>query len=57
MQSGHDNQQVNLSKTIPVVTVYLTAIVEEDGQVYFYDDIYGHDSTLNASLANGPHDH
>jgi murein L,D-transpeptidase YcbB/YkuD len=53
MQSGPDNQQVNLTKPVPVVIVYLTAIVEEDGQVYFYSDIYGRDATLNAALAKG----
>jgi murein L,D-transpeptidase YcbB/YkuD len=53
MQFGPDNQQVNLTKAVPVVIVYLTAVVEEDNQVYFYDDIYGRDATLNATLAKG----
>jgi murein L,D-transpeptidase YcbB/YkuD len=51
MQSGPDSQQVNLSRPVPVVIVYLTAIVEENGEVYFYDDIYGLDRTLNDALA------
>lgn len=51
MNSGPDNQQVNLSRPLPVVIVYMTAIVEENGEVYFYDDIYGLDKTLNDSLA------
>ena len=51
MQSGPDSQQVNLSRPVPVVIVYLTAIVEENGEVYFYDDIYGLDKTLNDALA------
>ena len=54
MQSGPDNQQVNLATPVPVVIIYMTAVVEEDGQVYFFDDIYGHDKTLNAVLAKGP---
>jgi murein L,D-transpeptidase YcbB/YkuD len=54
MQSGPDNQQVNLDRPIPVVIIYLTAVVEEDGEVYFFDDIYGHDRSLNAVLAKGP---
>jgi len=54
MQSGPDNQQVNLNPPVPVVIVYMTAVVEEDGEVYFFDDIYGHDKTLNAELAKGP---
>jgi murein L,D-transpeptidase YcbB/YkuD len=54
MQSGPDNQQVNLDKPVPVVIIYLTAVVEENGEVYFFDDIYGHDRSLNAVLAKGP---
>ncbi len=54
MQSGPDNQQVNLMPPVPVVIIYLTAVVEEDGEVYFFDDIYGHDRELNAVLTKGP---
>ena len=54
MQSGPDNQQVNLTRPVPVVIIYLTAVVEEDGEVYFFDNIYGHDRSLNAVLAKGP---
>jgi murein L,D-transpeptidase YcbB/YkuD len=53
-QSGPDNQQVNLTRAVPVVIIYPTAVVEEDGEVYFFDDIYGHDRSLNAVLAKGP---
>jgi murein L,D-transpeptidase YcbB/YkuD len=53
MQSGPNNQQVNLTRQVPVVIVYLTAIVEENGEVYFYNDIYGDDASLNDALANG----
>jgi murein L,D-transpeptidase YcbB/YkuD len=54
MQSGPDNQQVNLTPPVPVVIIYLTAVVEENGEVYFFNDIYGHDQRLNAVLAKGP---
>lgn len=57
MQSGPDNQQVNLTKPVPVVIVYLTAIVEENDEVYFFDDIYGYDTTLNNALAKGQYVH
>jgi murein L,D-transpeptidase YcbB/YkuD len=53
MNSGPDNQQVNLTSPVPVVIVYLTAIVEENGEVYFFDDVYGHDRSMNAALAKG----
>ena len=39
-------QQVNLTRTIPVLIVYGTAIAKEDGQVFFFDDIYGNDKAL-----------
>jgi L,D-transpeptidase YcbB len=54
MLSGPDYQQVNLEKPVPVVIIYLTAVVEENGEVYFFDDIYGQDRLLNAVLAKGP---
>ena len=54
MQSGPDNQQVNLTTPVPVLIFYITAVVEEDGSVHFFDDIYGHDKSLNAVLAKGP---
>lgn len=53
MQSGPDNKQVNLSTPVPVVIVYLTAVVEENNEVYFFDDIYGYDTSLNSALAKG----
>jgi murein L,D-transpeptidase YcbB/YkuD len=39
-------QQVNLTKQIPVMLVYGTAIAPEDGKIYFFEDIYGHDKSL-----------
>jgi L,D-transpeptidase YcbB len=39
-------QQVNLTKEIPVLLVYGTAIAPEDGKIYFFEDIYGHDKSL-----------
>jgi len=53
MQDGRDNQRVNLTKPIPVLILYATAIVEEDGAVYFTQDIYGHDQKLKQALAKG----
>ena len=39
-------QQVNLTHEIPVLIVYGTAIAKENGQVFFFDDIYGHDKAM-----------
>ena len=51
--SGTTTQQVNLAHPIPVLIVYATVIVLEDGQVHFYDDIYSHDTELEKALAQG----
>jgi L,D-transpeptidase YcbB len=40
-------------KPVPVLILYITAVVEEDGSVHFFSDIYGHDKTLAAVLAKG----
>jgi murein L,D-transpeptidase YcbB/YkuD len=53
MTSGPDAQQINLPHPIPVLIVYATVIVLEDGLVHFYDDIYGHDAALQKVLAKG----
>ena len=53
MQSGPDNQSVTLVKKVPVFIVYGTAVAYENGEIHFYDDIYGHDAKLAAALAKG----
>lgn len=54
MQTGKDNTTVNLTKPIPVLILYGTAIVDDQGAVHFFDDIYGHDAALKQVLAKGP---
>ena len=51
--NGNTTQQVKLVHPIPVLIVYGTVIVLEDGVVHFYDDIYGHDTALEKALAAG----
>ena len=51
--NGTTTQQVNLTHPIPVLIVYATVIVTEDGVVHFYDDIYGHDAALEKVLEKG----
>jgi murein L,D-transpeptidase YcbB/YkuD len=53
MQSGEDNVQVDLPKPIPVLILYGTAVVDEQGIVHFFDDLYGHDASLKQVLAKG----
>jgi murein L,D-transpeptidase YcbB/YkuD len=51
--NGTTTQQVNLAHPIPVLILYATVIVLDDGIVHFYDDIYGQDAALEKTLANG----
>jgi len=51
--NGDTTVQVNLDKPIPVLILYSTAVVEPDGEVRFFDDIYGYDASLASALANG----
>jgi murein L,D-transpeptidase YcbB/YkuD len=51
--NGDTTQQVNLAHPIPVLILYATVIVSEDGIVHFYDDIYGHDAALEKVLVKG----
>ena len=44
------NQQVVLQQPIPVLFFYTTAFVDQDNNLGFYPDIYGHDDTLKAAL-------
>ncbi len=51
--NGDQTIQVNLAKPIPVLILYTTAVVEPDGEVRFFRDIYHQDSELDAALNNG----
>ncbi len=51
--NGDQTLQVNLAKPIPVLILYSTAVVEPDGEVRFFDDIYGYDDDLERALAAG----
>jgi murein L,D-transpeptidase YcbB/YkuD len=52
MSSGRNSTRVDLAKSIPILIFYGTALVE-NGEVHFYKDIYGHDTTLKAALIQG----
>jgi L,D-transpeptidase YcbB len=45
------NNEVELTKQIPVHVTYFTARVGDDGQVSYFADIYGHDARVAAALA------
>ncbi|MCU1323278.1 MAG: ErfK/YbiS/YcfS/YnhG family protein [Acidobacteriaceae bacterium] len=54
MTDGPDNKTVSLKTPIPIVIFYLTGLVEEDGHVHFFDDVYGYDADLQKVLQKGP---
>lgn len=54
MNDGPDNRTIVLKTPLPVVIFYLTARVDEDGQVDFFDDIYKYDADMERVLAKGP---
>jgi L,D-transpeptidase YcbB len=51
--NGDQTIQVNLTKPIPVLILYSTAVVEPDGEIRFFDDIYHYDTALQEELAHG----
>ncbi len=52
-ENGSDSVRVNLDQPIPVLIVYGTAVVRENGEVFFFDDIYGYDAELERVLDHG----
>ena len=54
MNDGPDNHTVSLKNPLPIVIFYLTARVDDDGQVDFFDDIYGYDAAMQKVFAKGP---
>ncbi|HUA20229.1 MAG TPA: L,D-transpeptidase family protein [Bryobacteraceae bacterium] len=52
-ENGNKPLQVNLDQPIPVLVVYGTAVVTPSGEVHFFDDIYGHDKSLQELLDAG----
>lgn len=53
MTEGPDNRRVDLPVPVPVYVLYGTVVVDPDGTVHFFEDIYGHDARLDALLARG----
>jgi murein L,D-transpeptidase YcbB/YkuD len=52
-EQGTKSLQVNLDKPIPVLIVYGTAVARASGEVCFFNDIYGHDASLQDALDRG----
>ena len=52
-ERGRESIQVPLDQPIPVLIVYGTAVARPNGEVEFFDDIYGHDRALEQVLDHG----
>jgi murein L,D-transpeptidase YcbB/YkuD len=50
MTGEHNDDYVRPPQSISVTITYITAVARENGEVAFFDDIYGHDTKLTASL-------
>ena len=48
--NGDQSLRVSLEKPVPAWILYGTAVVQEDGEVHFLEDIYGHDAALERVL-------
>jgi murein L,D-transpeptidase YcbB/YkuD len=51
VMQGSESMTVKLTHPIQVVTMYATAMVLENGEVRFFDDIYGEDEALEGELS------
>jgi L,D-transpeptidase YcbB len=54
MNNGPNNRTVSLKNPLPIVIFYLTARVDDDNQVDFFDDIYGYDASIQKVFGKGP---
>jgi murein L,D-transpeptidase YcbB/YkuD len=52
--NGPDDVRVRLERPVRVLILYGTALATEDGQVLFFDDLYGHDRKLEKLLGLAP---
>jgi L,D-transpeptidase YcbB len=51
---GKGTTRALLTRPMPVIIFYTTAVASPDGRVWFYPDIYRHDGKLEEALRAGP---
>jgi murein L,D-transpeptidase YcbB/YkuD len=54
MIKGDQTKTISLKRPIPVYILYSTVMADQGGRISFFEDIYGHDRTLQVLLAKGP---
>ncbi len=52
MEKG-EPERVFLPKKFPVIIFYSTVVVDDEETVFFYEDVYGHDTILDQALSAG----
>ncbi len=52
--AGPRRERVDLSDPVSVLLVYATAVVQGNGDIYFFEDIYGLDEVLDRRLRREP---
>ena len=50
--NGDETVQVRIKQPIPVLIFYTTAVILDDGEAHFFEDIYGLDASLEQALAH-----
>ncbi len=49
------NNQINLTRKLPVHVTYFTAAVEDDGKTRYFNDIYGHEERIALGIEGKVH--
>ncbi len=55
LKDAPENNQINLTRKIPVHITYFTASVEEDGRLRTFNDIYGHEERIALAVEGKMH--
>ncbi len=55
VHDGPSNNNISLTNKIPVHMTYFTAVVDDDGRVKRFNDIYGHEKRIKLALAGKHH--
>ena len=48
--AGSATRNINLTQTIPVKMTYLTTLVNKDGEIEFYEDVYRRNDKLELAM-------
>ena len=55
ISGGPQNNQINLARKVPVHITYFTAVVDDDGKLKLFPDIYGHEARIALGMEGKAH--